>query len=289
MLCVALLVFLTVVGRVSRVSKGNIAASQICKGSSEMCTADIADMTAGDSMISSGKVLGISHTQDLPEPLADVKETLEAMLTVDEETEAKESEAQQWWHENAGRPVMAAQRNIFGPGSVILLVLVLAIVLKIAVSLRSWQRDCHLFAAGKEKQLAEHNMMNEATDMFSCTQLHSSAHHGLETTASALLAAKAQVDARDAWDETPLHFAARSGNTEVCKLLLHHKADVNAVNETGSTPLVEAAKSGNKLPCAVLLDHGGHAGGMAEEEIPPMLANLLATRIADVDHWTSSK
>jgi len=81
----------------------------------------------------------------------------------------------------------------------------------------------------------------------------------------------------------------RSGNTEVCKLLLHHKADVNAVNETGSTPLVEAAKSGNKLPCAVLLDHGGHAGGMAEEEIPPMLANLLATRIADVDHWTSSK
>lgn len=281
LLCVALLVLLTVVERFSGVGEGTAAASQICTGSSATCTADEADVTVGDSMISSGKVLGISHTQDLPEPLVDVTETLEAMLKADEEIEAKESEGQQQWQKIKNRPMMAAKNNLFGPRSIIVVVLVLAIVLQTAVHLRSWQRHCHVSAPGKEKQLAEHNMTNEATDMFNCTQLHLSAHRGSETTVSALLTARAQVDARDAWDETPLHFAARSGSTEVCKLLLHHKAEVNAVNETGSTPLVEAAKSGNMLPCTVLLDYGGHAGGMAEEEIPPMLANLLAARIAD--------
>lgn len=258
------------------------AASQSRMGSSVVCKADKADTTAGDSMISSGKVLGISRCQELPEPLADGMETLEAMLTADEETQVIEGTGQQQpWHEKADRPVMAVQPKIFGPRSIILVILVLAIVLNIAVSLRNWQDHCNMPAHDEKKQLAEGIMTNEATDMFSCTPLHLSAHRRSETTASALLAARAEVDARDAWDETPLHFAARSGSTEVCKLLLHNKAEINVVNESGTTPLVEAAKCGNELPCTLLLDHGGHAGGMAEGEIPPMLANLLAARIAD--------
>jgi hypothetical protein len=125
------------------------------------------------------------------------------------------------------------------------------------------------------------------TDGFGCTALHVAAHGGSADAVRALLAANADANAREAWDETPLHFAARSGNAEVCTALLKVSAEANALNASGCTPLVEAACAGKRASCSVLLDHGGHAGGILDEHLPPMLSMLILSRIVAAGHATS--
>mmetsp|Transcript_131589 Transcript_131589/g.256349 ORF Transcript_131589/g.256349 Transcript_131589/m.256349 type:complete len:298 (+) Transcript_131589:85-978(+) len=117
------------------------------------------------------------------------------------------------------------------------------------------------------------------TDAFGCTALHLAALKGPADAVCALLAANADANARETWDETPLHFAARAGHAEVCAALLKFKAEANASNASGFTPLVEAARAGKRASCSILLDHGGHAGGISDEQLPPMLSMLMLSRI----------
>ena len=117
------------------------------------------------------------------------------------------------------------------------------------------------------------------TDALGCTALHLAAHEGSVDAVCALLAANADANVREAWDETPLHFAARAGHAEVCAVLLKFKAEANASNMSGCTPLVEAARAGRQASCSILLDHGGHAGGISDEQLPPVLSMLMLSRI----------
>ena len=71
----------------------------------------------------------------------------------------------------------------------------------------------------------------------------------------ALLAAKADVNARDAGGATPLHLAAAQGFKSVAEVLLAAKADVNARDQRGDTPLHMAAAAGQTALVDLLLAH----------------------------------
>jgi len=79
--------------------------------------------------------------------------------------------------------------------------------------------------------------------------------------------------------ETPLHCAAKTGNEEVCRILLDSRADLDPVDSHGLTPLVVAAGAGWEGICDLLLDQGAGAGGLSDEELPPLLTNMLVRRI----------
>jgi len=79
--------------------------------------------------------------------------------------------------------------------------------------------------------------------------------------------------------ETPLHCAAKAGDAEVCRLLLDAHADIDPVDSRGFTPLIIAAGAGWEATCELLLDRGAGAGGLSDEELPPLLTNLLVKRI----------
>lgn len=116
-------------------------------------------------------------------------------------------------------------------------------------------------------------------DAFGCTALHVAAHCGSAPMIRLLLDNGAKVDAREAWDETPLHLAARSGSMEVCSILLANGAEVDAANASGWTPLVAAGHAKQEAVCELLLSHGAGAGGVADDEMPPLVNALLVRRI----------
>jgi hypothetical protein len=120
----------------------------------------------------------------------------------------------------------------------------------------------------------------DACDAWCCTALHIAANYKCREVAEALLDRGADADVKDAWDETPLHFAARVGDSEMCALLIRRGAQINAANAAEWTPLLVAAKAGMVHTCEFLLDHAGHAGGVDEEDLPPLLSCLLLRRIA---------
>lgn len=77
-------------------------------------------------------------------------------------------------------------------------------------------------------------------------------------TVTALLNAKADVNAKNWIDQTPLHFAAIGGSKDVADVLIAHGADVNARDKFGHTPLYEAITQipWQKDMAALLLAHG---------------------------------
>merc|ERR1719215_2057878 len=127
-----------------------------------------------------------------------------------------------------------------------------------------------------ERSKSADTAMN-AQDTWGCTALH----HAAESSDSVqdLLQRGADVHARDAWDETPLFFAARAGQLHNCKLLIAKGADINAANADGHTPLIIAANKQMQSVCELLLDNDGHANGIADEQLPPMLSGLLVIRM----------
>jgi len=85
--------------------------------------------------------------------------------------------------------------------------------------------------------------------------------------------------AHECWNgESPLHVAALS-DVAACRTLLLRRADVNAVDDEGDTPLVSAARAGNEDICTFLMDHGGGMADLADEQLPPLLSDLLLRRI----------
>jgi len=116
-------------------------------------------------------------------------------------------------------------------------------------------------------------------DPYGCTALHIAAHCGSAAMVRLLLERGAKVDAYEAWDETPLHFAARSGSFEVCKVLLDHGASIDATNAYGWTPLLAAGYAKQQGSCEFLLSHGAGAGEVDETDLPPLVSNLIVSRI----------
>jgi cytohesin len=72
----------------------------------------------------------------------------------------------------------------------------------------------------------------------------------------ALIAHKANVNARDRDGETPLHTAATADQPEAIKLLIAHKADPNARDKQGLTPLGLALKEDRREAAALLRQQG---------------------------------
>jgi len=139
-----------------------------------------------------------------------------------------------------------------------------------------WHSDEHAEVTSKPKKKTI--LAAPAQDSWGCTALHAAAMTST-TTLKTLLQGRADVFARDAWDETPLHFAARAGNVESCELLLASGSDVNAMNADDHTPLLIAGKAGNEAVCEMLLNHDGHAGGVADTDVPPLVSALLMARM----------
>lgn len=116
-------------------------------------------------------------------------------------------------------------------------------------------------------------------DPCGCTALHVAAHCGSASMATLLLNHGAKVDACEAWEETPLHIAARSGSLEVCEILLDHGANIDMVNAHGKTALLLAGDAKQEAICELLLSRGAGAGGMADDELPPLVNALLVKRM----------
>ena len=74
--------------------------------------------------------------------------------------------------------------------------------------------------------------------------LHTAAMSGNKDIVALLLAAKADVNAPNHSGETPLHMAAIFGQLEVVKLLVANHAEINAKNSGGETPLQMAVYEG---------------------------------------------
>jgi len=116
-------------------------------------------------------------------------------------------------------------------------------------------------------------------DACGCTALHVAAHCGSVSMTRLLLANGAKVDACEAWEETPLHIAARSGSVKVCDLLLSHRAEIDAANAHGFTPLLVAGHAKQEAVCEFLLSRGAGAGGISDNELPPLVNALLIRRM----------
>ena len=89
------------------------------------------------------------------------------------------------------------------------------------------------------------------------TPLHGAAYEGRREVAEALLANKADVNARNYEGETPLHWAAIAGHLDVAKVLLAAKADANVEAPNGYTPLRLAEIEGYHDVVEVLLQNCG--------------------------------
>lgn len=118
-----------------------------------------------------------------------------------------------------------------------------------------------------------------AKDVCGCTALHVAAYVGSAAMAQDLIGRGADVNAREAWEETPLHVAARQGAVSICKLLIRNGAELNPKDGSDHTPLLSAGHAGQQSACEFLLDNGGDCGGVADNEIPPLLNKLLLCRL----------
>jgi ankyrin repeat protein len=82
------------------------------------------------------------------------------------------------------------------------------------------------------------------------------ARKGDRAVVNALLAQKADVNARQPDGDTALHWAVWRDDVELASTLLHAGADPNAANRTGATPLSLASIGGNPALIELLLKAG---------------------------------
>ncbi|MBI5767333.1 MAG: ankyrin repeat domain-containing protein [Verrucomicrobia bacterium] len=109
-------------------------------------------------------------------------------------------------------------------------------------------------AAAIRAVLSDSNV--NAAQVDGMTALHWAVHHDDLTTAKALLAAKADPNAKNRYGVTPLSLACANGNTAIVTLLLDAGADANLALRGGETPLMTAARTGKLAAVKALLAHG---------------------------------
>ena len=89
------------------------------------------------------------------------------------------------------------------------------------------------------------------------TALHWAAYWNNSDIVSALIAAKANVNAVDDDGIGPLALACVNGNAGIVETLLEAGANPNAARSTGETPIMTAARTGNVAAVKSLLAYGG--------------------------------
>ena len=113
----------------------------------------------------------------------------------------------------------------------------------------------------------------DAKNAFGATALMiAAAANGRTGTASALIKAGADVNAKDAvTGMTPLMYAAsRNGHTKTVSMLIKAGADINEKNKTGWTALMKAESVGDQAMINLLEKHRGEGitvGDMFRESI----------------------
>ena len=90
----------------------------------------------------------------------------------------------------------------------------------------------------------------------SMSQLHLTAHFGLEHTVATLLEHGENILARDDLGATALHRAAQAGQENVVQLLLEHGADIEASDLQGHKAIHRATIGGNTETVQLLLKKG---------------------------------
>ena len=126
------------------------------------------------------------------------------------------------------------------------------------------------------------------------TALHWAAYYGDAKLVQALLAAKADPNARNDFGSTPLAEAAAIGRPKRSALLLKAGADVESANPEGQTALMAVARTGNVEAARLLLkarakvdareQWGGQTALMwAAARGQPDMVRLLLAHGADVD------
>jgi ankyrin repeat protein len=116
---------------------------------------------------------------------------------------------------------------------------------------------------------------------------------GDRATALALIAQKADVNARQSDGTTALHWAAHREDADLVDRLIRAGAKVDAVNDYQSTPLAEAAVTGNVGIIEKLLNAGAQVDAPGPDGQTPLMivarssnlaaARLLLNRGADVN------
>jgi Ankyrin repeats (3 copies) len=133
----------------------------------------------------------------------------------------------------------------------------------------------------------------DARDRYGNTPLHVAAFKGNLSSASAVLAAGADVNARQKNGNSALHLDAYNGHKEMVELLLANKADVNSREDNFATPLHIAALKGYKVVVELLLASGAEAAAKDNDGRTPVdvarvkghqeIAELLHRREAGVE------
>mmetsp|Transcript_5819 Transcript_5819/g.13783 ORF Transcript_5819/g.13783 Transcript_5819/m.13783 type:complete len:246 (-) Transcript_5819:38-775(-) len=141
-------------------------------------------------------------------------------------------------------------------------------------------KEASLGNLNKVQELIQQGSNVDHCDSCDCTALHYAAIGGHLTVSEALLVAGAN-HTQDSWGQFPLHMAASSGaDVEVlARDMVKKQISLDAPDESGLTPLMLAAKGGHRRACDVLLRYGCTLNGVADDELPPVLAELLMHRL----------
>ena len=120
----------------------------------------------------------------------------------------------------------------------------------------------------------------------------------------ALLAARADPNARDAFGATALFITAEQNNVDVADVLMHNGADVSIGNSEGITPLMQALKwyslSWDPTLFRMLLENGAdpnHRGpstydeekGVGMDGIAPFAGQTALTKAAEMGYFTLAR
>lgn len=111
--------------------------------------------------------------------------------------------------------------------------------------------------------------VHAVTNILRQTALHRAARAGRTSALTALIAARADIEAQDVNGNRPLHFAAGIGLTGCAKMLIALGAELSPANSRGETPLHAAARTGLDTVRLLLL-RGASINPTSYQGVTPM-------------------